>query len=56
MTLSLVKAKLQLKQGKEDCFGGSWNRLERIAHRLNTTFSKKKKKAGEFLRVEFKES
>lgn len=42
MTLSLVKAKIAVKQGKEDCFGGSWNRLENITL-SGHPFSKKKR-------------
>ena len=44
MTLSIVKAKIAVKQVKEDCFGGSYNRLERTSHGLNTAPQKKKKK------------
>ena len=55
MTLSIVKAKTAVKQVKEDYFGGSCNRLERMWH-WTQLLKLKKKKTGEYLRVELEES
>lgn len=55
MTLSTVKAKIAVKQVKEDCFGSSCNKLECNTEH-NSSNLKKKKKTGEYLRVEFEDS